>query len=80
MTTRYALRARPVLRLRPVGCVSIVFLLTAAAAADRRSGTFSIVAYDPATQELGVAVQSRYFSVGTTIPCARRLQRLLGTV
>ena len=30
--------------------------------------TFSIVAYDPATQELGVAVQSRAFSVGAGVP------------
>ena len=30
--------------------------------------TFSIVAYDPDTGELGVAVQSRYFSVGHVVP------------
>jgi uncharacterized Ntn-hydrolase superfamily protein len=34
------------------------------------SGTFSIVAYDPQTQELGVAVQSRAFSVGAAVPWA----------
>lgn len=33
-------------------------------------GTFSIVAYDSVTQELGVAVQSKYFSVGTDVPWA----------
>jgi len=33
-------------------------------------GTFSIVAYDSVTQELGVAVQSKYFSVGTAVPWA----------
>src|SRR5436309_1177308 len=38
------------------------------AASDR--GTFSIVAYDSVTQELGVAVQSKYFSVGTDVPWA----------
>ncbi len=32
--------------------------------------TFSIVAYDSVTQELGVAVQSKYFSVGTDVPWA----------
>ena len=32
--------------------------------------TFSIVAYDSVTQELGVAVQSRAFSVGTGVPWA----------
>src|SRR5881396_4001661 len=30
--------------------------------------TFSIVARDPATGELGVAVQSHWFSVGSTVP------------
>jgi uncharacterized Ntn-hydrolase superfamily protein len=37
---------------------------------DAPQGTFSIVAYDPATQELGVAVQSRAFSVGGGVPWA----------
>jgi len=32
--------------------------------------TFSIVARDPVTGELGVAVQSHWFSVGTTVPWA----------
>jgi len=32
--------------------------------------TFSIVARDPATGELGVAVQSHWFSVGTVVPWA----------
>jgi uncharacterized Ntn-hydrolase superfamily protein len=34
------------------------------------TGTFSIVAFDPDTQELGVAVQSRAFSVGGGVPWA----------
>ncbi len=34
------------------------------------SATFSIVAYDSTTQELGVAVQSRAFSVGMAVPWA----------
>lgn len=40
-----------------------------AAAADRPwpTGTFSILAYDPATGELGAAVQSRVFSVGNGV-------------
>jgi uncharacterized Ntn-hydrolase superfamily protein len=33
--------------------------------------TFSIVAYDPATGELGVAVQSKFFAVGTVVPWAK---------
>lgn len=32
--------------------------------------TFSIVAHDPATGELGVAVQSHWFAVGPTVPWA----------
>ncbi len=30
--------------------------------------TYSIVAYDPTAQQLGVAVQSHYFSVGSVVP------------
>ncbi len=37
----------------------------------RWAGTFSIVARDPKTHELGVAVQSHYFSVGSAVPWAR---------
>ena len=33
--------------------------------------TFSIVARDPATGDLGVAVQSKYFGVGSVVPHAR---------
>lgn len=33
--------------------------------------TFSIVAYDPATGEIGVAVQSKFFGVGSVVPFAR---------
>ncbi len=40
--------------------------------ADRaRQGTYSIVARDPASGELGVAVQSHWFSVGPIVPWAR---------
>lgn len=35
-----------------------------------RVATFSIVAFDPSTKDLGVAVQSRYFSVGSVVPWA----------
>jgi uncharacterized Ntn-hydrolase superfamily protein len=35
------------------------------------AGTFSICAADPATGEVGVAVQSRYFAVGAVVPWAR---------
>ncbi len=55
-----------VLLLVPVG---------AGSAGDRPSllppvSTFSIVAIDPATGDLGVAVASRYFSVGSVVPWA----------
>lgn len=33
--------------------------------------TFSIVAYDPKTEELGVAVQSKFISVGSVVPWAK---------
>src|SRR6186997_2516664 len=42
----------------------------APARADHQPATFSIVAYDSVTQELGVAVESKYFSVGRTVPWA----------
>jgi len=42
----------------------------APAEAGTETGTFSIVAYDSVTQEIGVAVQSKYFSVGTAVPWA----------
>lgn len=33
-------------------------------------GTFSVVGYDPLTGDLGVAVQSRFFGVGSVVPYA----------
>jgi uncharacterized Ntn-hydrolase superfamily protein len=56
----------------------IGFTAAAAAAAEapltvppRPAHTYSIVARDPATGELGVAVQSHWFSVGTSVPWAQ---------
>ena len=37
----------------------------------RMAATFSIVARDPRADELGIAVQSHYFSVGSAVPWAR---------
>ena len=37
---------------------------------DRLASTFSIVARDPKAKELGIAVQSHYFSVGSAVPWA----------
>ena len=41
-----------------------------AAGATPRAFTYSIVARDPATGEMGVAVQSHWFSVGSVVPWA----------
>jgi len=40
-------------------------------AADPWFGTFSIIAFDPATNELGVGVQSRAFGAGAAVPYAK---------
>ncbi|MGC2697572.1 MAG: DUF1028 domain-containing protein [Candidatus Angelobacter sp.] len=52
----------------------LAFLFAAYAAAIPQSlppvSTFSIVAIDPQTGEMGVAVASRYFSVGSVVPWA----------
>src|SRR5499426_3894481 len=53
-----------------------VWFITTASAEDtsgvsrRPVHTFSIVARDPETGELGVAVQSHWFSVGSVVPWA----------
>lgn len=43
-------------------------LLFASVASARDVATFSIVARDPATNEIGIAVASRFFSVGSVVP------------
>ena len=51
----------------------LVFVVTQAAVAQSSLppvSTFSIVAIDPQTGEMGVAVASRYFSVGSVVPWA----------
>ncbi len=57
--------------------IAVVILLASAglsSGAEKRSsrpaGTFSIVAHDPATGELGVGVQSHWFSVGSDVSWA----------
>src|SRR5499426_3355010 len=53
--------------------VAILILVLAAAAVPQSLptvSTFSIVAIDPQTGEMGVAVASRYFSVGSVVPWA----------
>ena len=50
--------------------VAVLAALAAACPAAPAHATFSIAAYDSVTQELGVAVQSRAFSVGMAVPWA----------
>src|SRR5215470_12524281 len=64
----------------PLQLLSVILLASLTASAQlpthppgtplRPVHTFSIVARDPATGELGVAVQSHWFSVGTAVPWA----------
>jgi uncharacterized Ntn-hydrolase superfamily protein len=54
-----------------IAALAAVLIAASAAHADHRPSTFSIVAWDSVTQELGVAVQSKYFSVGGVVPWAR---------
>ena len=55
-------------------CISLALLLAApltayaASAPDQNIATFSVAAYNPATGEVGVAVQSRFFAVGAVVP------------
>lgn len=55
----------------PFHCAALGFLILAATAfAAENVSTFSIVAYDPEAGDWGVAVASRYFSVGAVVPWA----------
>lgn len=56
-----------------VSCLAASMALTAtvALAGPPEPATFSIVAADPATGEVGVAVASRFFAVGAVVPFAR---------
>ena len=40
-------------------------------AANKPVATYSIVAFDPATGDLGIAVQSKFFGVGSVVPWAK---------
>lgn len=50
--------------------VILIALAATALQAAENVSTFSIVGFDPATREWGVAVASRYFSVGSVVPWA----------
>jgi len=61
---------------RPVFLLIFIFIPLAPSSFSADShpplvNTFSIVAYDPATGDLGVAVESKYFGVGSVVPWAR---------
>ena len=54
-------------------CLIYVFIIqetTASRPIEHSPGTFSIVAYDSTTGELGVAVQSKSLAVGNAVPYA----------
>lgn len=60
---------RSTIRCTLLACAAAIAAAAPAGAIERPS-TFSIVAFDSVTQELGVAVQSRYFSVGSVVAWA----------
>ena len=51
--------------------LALLLILIATSAHARDVATFSIVARDPQTGEMGVAVASRFFSVGSVVPYAQ---------
>ena len=54
--------------------IALILALTAPALASvepENIATFSVVAYNPATGEVGVAVQSKFFAVGSVVPYAK---------
>lgn len=51
--------------------LAAISLVSTTLAESPKVNTFSIVAHDPVTGELGVAVQSRYFGVGSVVPWAK---------
>ena len=53
-----------------VGMRVLILILLVAAGAFAQVATFSIVAFDPENADWGVAVASRYFSVGAVVPWA----------
>jgi len=62
---------RPLLLLLAVALLSAFPMTARAASAADTVATFSIVALDPETGDLGVAVESRFFAVGSVVPWAK---------
>ncbi len=61
-------------KIIPILLISIAlsaFSITTNPVDEIRTSTFSIVAYDPETQEWGVAVASRVLAVGYIVPWAK---------
>lgn len=58
------------MRIFSLSLLLALLLVAVAEAQHQRTHTFSIVARDPLTGELGVAVQSHWFSVGAVVPWA----------
>ncbi len=54
-----------------LGALALTVATVVPASASEPVATFSIVGFDPATGELGVAVQSKFFAVGAVVPWAR---------
>ncbi len=52
-------------------CVTLCVFIGKTQAADKPVATYSIIAFDPATGDLGVAVQSKFFGVGSVVPWAK---------
>jgi uncharacterized Ntn-hydrolase superfamily protein len=61
---------RPIPLAVAAGLAAALLLPLPSRAADPLAHTFSIVARDPVTGDLGVAVQSHWFQVGTVVPWA----------
>jgi uncharacterized Ntn-hydrolase superfamily protein len=73
-TSVRSLRMKPlvlVLVLAAVPCLAQRAPAPPPEAADPWFGTFSIIAFDPVTSELGVGVQSRAFGAGAAVPYAK---------
>ena len=56
------------MKLGTIGVALALVVVTSASAQDRPVHTYSIVARDRATGQLGVAVQSHWFNVGSVVP------------
>ena len=61
---------KPCVWSRALVCLLVASCIAPPAVAQRPVHTYSIVARDPATGQLGVAVQSHWFSVGPLVPWA----------